>query len=190
MAKPEKKTAVINEAVGIFSDADSLQSAVDELEVNGFTRSQISVLSDAKTVEKKLGHLYKRVEDAEDNPDTPRTIFVPAGTIHEAQGALIGAPLYIAGVTGTAIVVATGGPLLAAILAATGGAAIGAVMAGLVAKHHADYIQYQLDRGGLLLWVSLRDAGHEKLAVEILKKNAARDVHVHQLPIDSLWAMG
>lgn len=78
---------------------------------------------------------------------------------------------------------AVGGPLtatIAASLAAGGaGAAIGSVLAAMLGKHHADYLQKQMEHGGLLLWVRTRDAQHEKKAKDILSKLSAHDVHVH-----------
>ena len=190
MTKQNDKIQRIREAVAVFNDVDSFQDALDDLQTHGFSRRHISVLADAGTVEKKLGHIYRRVEEEEDNPKAPRTIFVPLESIGEAEGALIGFPLYVAAVAATAIVVASGGTLLTAIMAATGagagGALIGNIFAGMVAKHHADYIQNQIDHGGLLLWVNLPDKAHEKRAVEILSKHSAHDVHVHEIPVTNL----
>jgi hypothetical protein len=190
MTKISEQVTTAPEAVGVFDSADSLQAAIDELQTHGFSRRHLSVLADAKSVEEKLGHIYKRVEEVEDDAKAPRTIFVPLESIGDAEGALIGFPLYVAATTATAIVVASGGTMLAAIVAATiagsGGALIGAILAKVVAKHHADYIQDQINHGGLLLWVHLPDAEHEKKALAILKKHSAHDVHVHNIPITSL----
>jgi hypothetical protein len=65
------------------------------------------------------------------------------------------------------------------------GGLIGATLAKLVGDHHAQYLKDQLDRGGLLLWVNLRDRAHEDRATEILRRHAGRDVHVHDLPAAS-----
>ncbi|MDA0307520.1 MAG: hypothetical protein O3A58_02670 [Proteobacteria bacterium] len=190
MTQAAEEIDTVPEAVGVFDDADSLQATIDELQEHGFARHSLSVLADAKAVEEKLGHIYKRVEEEEDDPKAPRTIFVPLESIGDAEGALIGFPLYVAATAATVIVAASGGTLLTAIMAATGagagGALIGGIFAKMVAKHHADYIQDQIDHGGLLLWVNLPDAEHEKKAVEILKKHSAHDVHVHNIPITSL----
>jgi hypothetical protein len=40
-----------------------------------------------------------------------------------------------------------------------------------------------LARGGLLLWVNLRNAAEEKTAVEILMAHSAHDVHVHDIAL-------
>jgi len=187
MVNLKENTENIKEAVGVFKDVESLQAAIDELQIRGFERRHLSVLADVKTVEEKMGHIYKRVEEAEDDPNVPRTIFVPLESIGDAEGALIGVPLYVAFCAATIMVVASGGTLLTAIMAATGagagGALIGTIFAQMLSKHHADYIEEQINRGGLLLWVTLPDSQHEKNALEILKKHSAYDVHVHNIPI-------
>src|SRR3546814_4919908 len=53
---------------------------------------------------------------------------------------------------------------------------IGLALAGWVAHHHAHYIQEQLDRGGLLLWVHARDAEKEARALEILREQDRKSV--------------
>ena len=73
--------------------------------------------------------------------------------------------------------------------AAVGGAAIaggvGELIGGAVSKlldqHHAEYVDQQLARGGLLLWVHTADRDRETRACQILKRQAARDVHVHDV---------
>ena len=187
MIKKEKLIETVYEAVGFFSDADSLQAALDDLQEHGFMRQELSILADDKTVREKLSHIYSRVQDAEDDAAAPRTIFVPNETMGEAEGTVIGLPLYVAAVTATGVIVASGGTLLSAIIAATAagaaGAAIGSVFAGLIAKHHADFIQAHIDKGGLLLWVHLRSPDLEETAKDILSRHAAHDVHIHEIPL-------
>ncbi len=185
--KLAKKTETVHEAVGIFNDADSLQAAIDDLQIHGFMRQEISILADDKAVKEKLGRIYSRVEDAEDDAVAPRKIFVANETLGDAQGAAIGFPLYVAAMTATGIVVASGGTILSAVAAATAagaaGAAIGGVFASLIAKRHADSIQTQIDKGGLLLWVHLRSPNLRKKAMNILYRHAAHDVHVYEIPL-------
>lgn len=187
MRNPKNTIETVHEAVGVFNDADHLQAALDDLQEHGFMRQELSILADDKAVKEKLGRIYKRVEDAEDDAAAPRTIFVPNETMGEAEGTAIGLPLYIAAVTATGIVVASGGTILSAIIAATAagaaGAAFGSILASFIAKHHADYIQAQIDKGGLLLWVHLRSPDLEKTAKDILTKHAAHDVHIHEIPL-------
>jgi hypothetical protein len=72
--------------------------------------------------------------------------------------------------------------ILGAALAGGAGGLIGGILAKLVGDRHAEYLQEQLEHGGLLLWVRTRDAAHEQHAVDILKKHAGREVHVHAIP--------
>jgi len=173
----------VREAVGIFDSAETMQSAIDELESSGFNQAELSLLASEDAVKDKLGHVYSKNTDLEDNPDAPRIAYVSTETIGDAEGALIGGPLYIAAATAAGIMIASGGPLAATIaammIAGGGGAAIGSFLAVVMDKHHSDYLQQQLDHGGLVLWVRTRDAEHEKRALQILSKHSAHDVHVH-----------
>ncbi len=181
-----EKIRTIREAVGVFNDADSLERAIDDLRTHGFARHEYTVLADTKTIEKKLGHIYRRVEDMEDNHYAPRTVFSTQDSIGELQAALFGDTLCLAVIATMAAVMASGGTLLTTAIAATaagvGGGAIGNVLSRMVGKRHANYIQDQIQHGGLLLWVNTKDAAHEKRAVEILRKHSAHHVHVHEIP--------
>jgi hypothetical protein len=187
MAKTAIKNKMVREAVGIFDNENNLQAAIDELELAGFAAGDVSVLADSKTIEKKLGHMYKRVEDAEDDPDAPRALFIPKESVGVIEGAIISVPLYIAATTAISIIVVSGGTLLAAVTAGIAGAGagvmIGSILAHMVAKHHADYLDEQIKSGGILLWVHTKNKDFEKKAVEILKKYSAHDIHVHDLHI-------
>jgi hypothetical protein len=83
-------------------------------------------------------------------------------------------------------VVATQGTLLATLIwaAVAGGAGglVGAALSRYMDRRHAQYVQQQIDRGGILLWVRTEDAGRERRAVDILKRHSAADVHVFELP--------
>jgi outer membrane lipoprotein SlyB len=175
------------EAVGVFHDHDRMVEAVDALMSSGFDRSQFSVLAGGKTVERKLGHRYRKVAELEDNPNVPRKAYVAEESIGDAEGALIGGFLYVGATAATGAVVATGGALAAVIAAAAVaggiGALIGGVLATLIAENHAIYLQEQLDNGGFLLWVRLRDTDQETKATEILRRHSGEDVHVHEIAV-------
>tara|TARA_R110002167_G_scaffold160884_2_gene357040 strand:- start:352 stop:897 length:546 start_codon:yes stop_codon:yes gene_type:complete len=178
--------ATVREAVGVFNDADTMQAAIDELLSAGFDRAELSLLAGEPAVREKLGHMYVRVEEVEDDPKVARTAYVSPESLGDAEGAVIGGLLYVGAVTAAGAVVASGGALAAAITAAAAagatGGLIGAVLAGFIADHHADYVATQLERGGLLLWVNLRDDEHMERAIDILSRNSAHDVHVHTIP--------
>lgn len=173
------------EAVGVFEDLETLEGAIDELQSSGFHRAELSLLASEKVVEQELGHLYEKVSELEDDPDAPRTAYVPTETIGDAEGAVIGAFIYVAGGVVAAVAAASGGTLAGVIAAtaAAGGAGglIGSVLAKFIDDHHARRIQEQLDHGGLLLWVRTRDEAHQKKAVDILNRHSGHDVHLHVL---------
>jgi len=182
----EESGTTIREAVAVFDDEKALEAAIDELSSTGFDRAEISLLAATDTVEQTLGHRFRKVAELEDDAAVPRTFYVSKEAIGDAEGALIGGLLYVGALAAAGAVVATGGALAAAITAAalaggTGGL-IGATLAKLLGDHHARYLQDQLDRGGLLLWVHLRDQAHEERATGILRRHSGRDVHVHDLP--------
>ena len=183
MAKSQVPT--IREAVAVFQSEDALNHAVGDLLTHGFNRAEISLLASEDVVEAKMKNFYRRIPDLEDDTSVPRTVFAP-GAIGDAEGAVIGGLMYVGAVIGLIPVVISGGALAAAIMAAAigggGGAAIGSVFAGMIGKHHSDYIADQLERGGLLLWVRTWNKGDETRAIEILKKHSGQDVHLHGIP--------
>jgi hypothetical protein len=183
----DQGAAVSREAVGIFRTPGALQGAIDELLSSGFHRSVLSLLASEAAVVGKLGHIYTKVDVLADDPDVPRAAYVAGEDIGDAEGAIIGGLVYVGATVAVGAVVASGGTLLAAIagaaLAGGAGGLIGSVLAEWLGDHHADYLQEQIDRGGLLLWVQTRDAAREARAVEILGKYSAEKVHVHELPL-------
>jgi hypothetical protein len=167
------------EVVGVFDDVDSFQRAIDALLTAGFDRAEISLLAGEHAVEEKLGHAFRKVTDLEDDASVPRAAYISTETRGDAEGGLIGGLVYIGAVAAAGAIVATGGTLAAAIGAAAmaggAGALIGSVLADLVGRHHAQYLQEQLDRGGLLLWVRTWNDENERRAMEILSRHSAHD---------------
>ena len=181
------------EAVAVFHDERSLQRAVDDLLISGFDRSAISLLAGQRVVEASLRHSYKSVADLEDDPGVPRVHYAGSDSRTEAQGAVIGGFAYVGACASAGVVAASGGTALAALLAvaAAGGFAglLGAGVARLIARHHAQHLRTQLDKGGLVLWVRVANDDQEREALEILMLHEAEDVHIHQLPVVDFAAM-
>lgn len=174
------------EAVGIFHRNEDLQGAIDELLSFGFHRSDLSLLASEAALQETFGDHYKSVSALADDPEAPRSAYVSPEAIGDAKGGIIGALVYVGAVAAAGAVVASGGKLTAivALVALAGGTAglLGSVLAKWLGDHHANYLQEQIDRGGLLLWVRTRQAENESRAVEILKRHSSREVHVHSLP--------
>lgn len=173
----------VREAVAVFRSEADLQGAIDELMSSGFDRAEISLLASEDVVEEKLGHRYTRVSETEDDGGIPRCCYVSPESIGAAEGGLVGGLLYVGALAAAGAVLVSGGGLAAALAgmaaAGGGGALVGSLLARLVGERHAEYLQEQLERGGLVLWVRTWDGKDEARAVEILKHHSGTDVHVH-----------
>lgn len=178
-------TKVINipEAVGVFDTFEDLQKAFYDLRMVGIHHSDISLLGDEKVLKEKLGEAYWRSSELEDDPKAPRAHFVSEEAIGELEGAIAGGFFFVGSYIAMAAMLTPASTLAASIAAiAIGGspaAVIGSLLARRVGKHHKEYYATQIEHGGILLWVRVRDKEHEDLAVKIMKGHSGRDVHVH-----------
>ncbi|MEQ8507837.1 MAG: hypothetical protein RIB43_02435 [Rhodospirillaceae bacterium] len=184
MAEPQRER--VTEIVGIFDRVEDLENAISQLMLHGFDRAQISLLADSTAVDEKMAHRYQRLEGLADNPDAPRAAYVSRQAMGEAEGAVISGLLYVGAITATGFVVASGGTLAATVAAAAAaggfGSLIGTMLAMFLSDRHAAYLSDQLDRGGLLLWVAIRDEKQHETADSILREQGAHDVRAHTLP--------
>jgi hypothetical protein len=183
----EKSARTVREAVGVFHDLEAFKDAVDELTSTGFDRAALSLLASQETVEQKLGHAYHRVGEVEGDASVPRAAYADDHSIAEARTGAIGGLAYIGAVAAAGVVVASGGGLAAAIagaaIAGGGGGLLGSIASRFIGQAHADNLQAQLDKGGLLLWVKTPAPDDETRALKILRKHGGQDVHVHELPV-------
>lgn len=183
----ETDNGSIREAVAVFHNAETLEAAIDDLQEHGFDRAAISLLAGEKAVDRELKRHFVRAKDLEDDPHTPRAAYVSRESLGAAEGALIGGLLYVVAVPAAGAIVASAGAigaaLLAAVLAGGAGAGLGAILARFIDAAHAKYIERQVDKGGLLLWVRVFDDEQERRARMILSRHAAEDVHTHAMPL-------
>lgn len=182
-----KEDLAVREAAGIFADAKSFEAALDELTSSGFDHADISLLASQAAVEAKLGHQYERTSDIIDQEGVPRISLVPKSAVGNAQGTLIGGLVYIGALAAAGPIIVAGGSIAAAIGAAIAAGGAGGVVGGFLGKligdKHSSVMEEQLEHGGLIIWVRLRDPEHEEKAVSILRKHAAKDVDVHTLKV-------
>jgi hypothetical protein len=175
--------STVREAVAVFDDVSELDAAFHELREAGFGRGEISLLATEHAVQRKLGHRYERVEELEDEPAAPRVSYRTPAALGESEDMLVGTLTYLPAVVAAGTVVASAGIVAAAVTGtALAGALIGTVLARWLDKHHAEHLQEQLERGGLLLWVRTPDQSAERRALDILTRHSAHDVHIHELP--------
>ncbi len=181
----QENTTYINvpEAVGVFDTFETQQAAFYDLRSVGFHHSDISLLGSQEALEEKLGKAYWRASELEDNPNAPRAHFVSEEGIGELEGAIAGGFFFVGSAIAMTALLTPASTLAASIAAiAIGGspaAVIGTLLARRVGKHHKDYYDNQIRRGGILMWVRTRDKEREDLAVKIMKGHSGRDVHVH-----------
>lgn len=171
----------VREAVALFHDDASLGGALAELSRSGFGPERIALLASCDTVEAKLGHRFRKVADLEDDARAPRVAYVPAEDENRSENSLIGALTYVAASFG--LILASSGGLVPMLLAATaaGGAvaSVGEALKWLVGHEHARTYEDQLKCGGLLLWVRVENDAEAKAAVDILRRQAGSDIHLH-----------
>jgi hypothetical protein len=175
----------VREAVGVFASESDLQAAIDELLSSGFHRAELSLLASQDVVNEKFGS-GASLRVVEDDPVVPRTAYVSPEAIGDAQGGIVSGLVYAGATAAAGTVLISGGAVVVAVVVgalvgATGGI-VGALLAKWLGNNHAQYLQTQIDHGGLLLWVRTRDVRAEDRAVDVLKRHSSRDVHVHTLP--------
>ncbi len=172
------------EAVGVFADAEELERTVQELLTHGFDHADISLLASEGTVRDKLAR-YQDTHVAEDDPGAPRRAWISSETRVEGRSALAGLLGYLGATTVAGVVFATGGAAAAAIAAGVVGggatAAVGAALGRRLDRRIADALASQLDHGGIVLWVRLRQDEQAPEAIKILRCHGAMDVHLHGL---------
>lgn len=176
---------IVREAVGVFSSPEALERAVDELEVSGFDRATLSVLASEGTIKDRVGRLCLDPAEVSDNRFVPQRAFVETDSRVEGATAAVGIPCYIGGVAGAGVSAvgfgaATAVTIAGGVVGGVVGAGLGALLAGAMIRRHVHEVSDQLAKGGLVLWVSLRDDDAERRALHILGNAGGREVHVHE----------
>ena len=171
--------STICEVVAFFDDEDELYDVVEELQIVGFDRTEISVMPSRKVVEKIIGHEFRTVLEVAGNPDVPRAVPVDRGSVGLAQGALVAAPLYVASCGAVIAFAASGADLATVAMAGIAGGALGAALGifpmNWMRRRRRQRIEVLLGHGGLVLWVHISDKKYEELARMILAHHPARE---------------
>lgn len=181
-----KRELTIRQAVGIFHNAESLRGAIEELLVSGFTPDEIGILASEQVVERSLGDLYVRTNEASDSPDAPAVAFVRRESFGDGARTHAGG-LFFVGATGAAggIVASTallGSALLPAVGAVVGVGLIGLFVASFIHQSDAEYLQQQIDEGQILLFVRVEPEREQEI-VRLLIRNSGLDVKIYEVPV-------
>jgi len=177
----------MREVAALFDDEDELDDVVQELQIVGFDRAEISVMPSRNVVERIIGHELRTVGEVAENPHVPRAVPVDRGSLLIAQGALIAIPLYIAGSAAVIHFAANGADLATVTMAGLSGGALGAAL-GMFAtiwmwRWRRRQIEYLLGHGGLVLWVKTVDMKREERARIVLARYPAHDVSCHWIAV-------
>lgn len=174
------------EAVALFPDPHAVEAAVEELLTGGFDHGDISILAREAVVRARLGHRIESTVRAADDPAIPRRSWVEPETRMEGRGALAAILGYAGAITALSLTFATGGAAAAAIgaavLGAGAGAGLGIGLGKVFDERLAREFQKQLDGGGILVWVHIRDESAATRAMSVLTSHGAHHVHIVATP--------
>lgn len=157
---------------GIYPSRTTVEQAVNQLQAEGFSNSDVSVLFSSSTGTQAFAH-----ENSTKAPEGATT-----GTL---SGATIGGVLgWLAGIGSLAIPGV--GPLIAAgpIMATLAGAGVGGALGGLtgaliglgIPEYEAKRYEGRINNGGILLSVHTKDSTWADKANEILKRTGAENI--------------
>lgn len=184
----DAQTENVHEVVATFFDAPKLEKAVSDLIEAGFPEAQISMVAGEHTVGNTLGAHYRKAEEEHQEPGAPKTAFVAKESVGDAVHGLFGGFFFTGASVAAGAVVATAGalgsPIIAGLAAAAAVGGVGAVALNQIGKSEAEYLQEEIDRGHLLLFVRILDRNQEATATEIVQRHSGFEPHVIKVPRD------
>lgn len=173
----------LREAVALFNTEDDLQAAVDDLECHGFSNAAMSRPRPIDEIEHELDHKVVSVHELEDDATVPREAHIDPGSRASGQMVLVVVPVYIALLVAASVATSYGFALWQAVSLTVAFGLIGMAWGGYYAlklfRGNKQRIRREQALGGLLLWVRTGSKGQETRALEILRRHAGRDVHLH-----------
>jgi hypothetical protein len=177
----------LREVVATFESPEALEGAISALTSAGWDRAQLSLLAPRGAVAEHLPGRDTRV--LADDPHAARDAVVTDTDLRQERALFAGMAGVIAGFVASGATILTGGAALAAIVGAAvaGGGAAAAVSAiGVGAgRSRAAFIDEQIARGGVLLWVTTRNAAEDRRARAILAQAGAVHLHTHEGPVQA-----
>jgi hypothetical protein len=176
--------STIREAVAVFDDAEKLENAISELQSKGIDRSELSFLAHDSPGVRLPGDVRRAAVD----PATPREPVVSDTDLRQGRVLGTGLAATIAAFAAAGLTVATGGvgaaTVIAAVAAAGGVGAASTLFGRKLADDQASFLDAQLARGGVLLWVRTRDAFSERTVLDVLRRYSDH-VYVHDFPAEA-----
>lgn len=173
---PNAPRGDVVEVVGLFHSSDKLESAISDLASAGWDRADLSLLGQ-KNLLVPDPPAERDMHDAARHPAEGTSAVVSDTDVRQGRTLMSSLAGIVAAFATSGVVVATGGTALAALAGAAvagGGAAAVANATGQWAdKSRSAFMQEQLARGGIMLWVQIHSPEQENLAHEILARHGA-----------------
>ncbi|MGE0747074.1 MAG: hypothetical protein AB7K86_17590 [Rhodospirillales bacterium] len=170
----------VREMTATFQSAESLEAAVNELTTHGWDRADLSMLAQRDLLD--------------DKPVAEHAAVVSDSDIRQTRTMAAGMAGVVAAFVASGATIMTGGAVAVAVIGAAvagGGAAAAVEALGLTAdKKHDDFLQRQLDAGGIVLWITLREPDDEAKARAIVARCGGGEIRVAELPVSSANAEG
>ncbi len=174
----------LREAIARFDDPEQLEAAVSDLQSHGFDRADISFLA-------REGFLGEHAapsgpaRTAAERPTVKREAPIESTDVQQGRVLATSTAALVAAFAAAGFTVATGGAAaLAAGLAAAAGLGVGAAGAALgkaAGNSEQNFLDEQIQRGGVIVWVRTRDGGAEERALDILRRHGGVDVRLHEV---------
>ncbi|WP_155895803.1 hypothetical protein [Kordiimonas gwangyangensis] len=170
-------------AVALFDTEEDMQAAVDDLESHGFSNAAISRPVAPSEVASAIKQPVFSVADLEDDARVPREPVDDNNSRTAITMVCVLTPIYLLMLAGAAFAAGHGMQTWQAIVVIVGLGAIGMIGAGYfvsrIVSERRSRIRAEKALGGLLLWVRTGSREQEGRALEILRRHAGRDVHLH-----------
>lgn len=181
-----KPTGELREIAAVFASPESLEAAINDLASQGWDRADMSLLAQEHVFSGDVSDLVRDTHRAADDPASPRSAVVSDADMRQGRTLATSLAGTIAAFLASGATILTGGGALAAIAGAAvagGGASLLVNAVGRRATGSREqFLHEQVERGGIVLWVALRDESRETLAREIRRRHGASDIHVHNGP--------
>jgi len=155
----------LQEIVGVVTDQQQFQNAVDNLLAAGFKRSDLSVLASHESLDASTSTEHGLKD-----------------TFNDTLKALVGEIKYAGPLGAAGVAVLFGGPIgvvVGGVIAAgISGLALTEVLGEVLAGSHPEHFSRAVEAGGIILWVAVTDETQAAKATEILTDAEAHNVHV------------
>lgn len=166
------------ELVAVFPSVESLEQAISALASHGWDRAEMSLLGHKNLIAEPRGQ-------GKSTPEFDREPVVSDVDVRQGRTLAAGIAGVVAAFIASGATIMTGGTALAAVIgaAAAGGGVTVAVDAigQILGEKRGEFLESQIERGGIVLWLSMGVHHDEALATDILRKHGAVDVHARDV---------